>query len=174
MPLRRSYVAATVCLLLGAAACSQTATAPSGPEAQAPAYGLINDLLHATLLTCSSLPAASDTEQIGADGGIVRVGPHVLVVPPGALAEPTTIRGEVVPGRVNSVRFSPEGLRFRRDAVLTMSYSNCSGLGMLLPKKIVYTDEGLNLLAILRSLDLSSQKLVSSPLEHFSRYAVAY
>lgn len=174
MPVRKSYLTVMVGFVLAAAACSSVATAPSEPAAQVPQFGLVDGLLSAVLLKCSPLPAASDTEQIGSEGGVLVVGPHVLVVPPGALAQRTTIRGEVVPGNVNSVRFSPEGLRFAKGAVLTMSYRNCSGLGMLLPKQIVYTDEGLNLLAILRSLDLSSQKLVSAPLEHFSRYAVAY
>jgi hypothetical protein len=171
---RRSLFTVIVGVVLSVAACSGIATAPSEPTATAPSFGLINDLLNATLLKCSSLPAASGTADIGPAGGVVRVGPHTLVIPPGALSRQTTIRGDVVPGSVNSVRFAPEGLRFARNAALTMSYSNCSGLGMLLPKRIVYTDEGLRLLEILRSIDLSGQKLVTAPLEHFSRYAVAY
>ena len=174
MRVRTWFLTVMVSAVLGAAACSGIATAPAEPAAQVPEFGLVSDLLKATLLRCSPLPADSDTKQIGPEGGFLVVGPHVLVIPRGALTQRTTIRGEVVSGNVNSVRFTPEGLKFRRDAVLTMSYRNCSGLGMLLPKKIVYTDEGLKLLEILRSLDLSSQKLVSSPLEHFSRYAVAY
>jgi hypothetical protein len=171
---RRSFVTVMVSAVLGAAACSGITTAPSEPEAQAPSYGLIGNLVSAVLLKCSPLPATSDTRQIGSGGGALVIGPHVLVIPAGALSQTTTIRGEVVSGDVNSVRFYPEGLKFSRSAVLTMSYRNCSGLGMLLPKKIVYTDERLTLLSVLRSLDLSSQKLVSAPLDHFSRYAVAY
>ena len=174
MRVRRSFVTLMLSAVLGAAACSGIATAPSEPAAQAPAYGLVGNLLSAVLLKCSPLPATSDTRQIGSAGGVLVIGPHMLVIPAGALSQNTTIRGEVVSGSVNSVRFYPEGLKFSRSAVLTMSYRNCSGLGMLLPKKIVYTDEGLNLLSILQSLDLSGQKLVTAPLEHFSRYAVAY
>jgi hypothetical protein len=170
----RSFFTVIVAGVLGTAACSGIATAPSEPEAQAPQLGLISNLLSATLLSCSPLPAASGTATIGIEGGVVRVGPHTLVIPPGALATPTAIRGDLVSGSVNSVRFSPEGLRFAKSAALTMSYSNCSGLGMLLPKRIVYTDEGLNLLEILKSIDVSSQRLVTSPLQHFSRYAIAY
>jgi hypothetical protein len=171
---RRSFVTVLAGVILGAAACSGIGTGPSEPEVQAPAFGLLNDLVSATLLKCSVLPAASDAEVIGPAGGVVHAGPHTLVVPAGALAVRTTIRGEVVSDKVNSVRFSPEGLKFARSATLTMSYSNCSGLGMLLPKKIVYTDESLTLLAVLSSLDLSSQKRVTAPLSHFSRYAIAY
>ena len=79
---------------------------------------------------------------------------------------------EQVPGKVNSVRLSPEGLRFARPARLTMSYRNC--LTVLLPKRIVYTTEGLQVLRVLPSLDLDDLGTVSSPLDHFSRYVVAY
>ncbi len=53
-----------------------------------------------------------------------------------------------------------------------MSYKNC--LIVLLPKKIVYTDESLNVLKVLRSLDLFDKRTVTAPIDHFSRYAVAY
>jgi hypothetical protein len=76
-----------------------------------------------------------------------------------------------MPGRTNSVRFSPE-LEFAKSAKLTMSYKNC--LIVLLPKKIVYTDENLNILDVLRSLDLFNKRTVSAPIDHFSRYALAY
>jgi len=55
-----------------------------------------------------------------------------------------------------------------------MSYRNCSGLGMLLPKKIAYTSELLSILELLQSVDLSGEKQVVGKLNHFSRYAVAY
>jgi hypothetical protein len=45
---------------------------------------------------------------------------------------------------------------------------------VLLKKKIVYTDEKLNILEVLRSLDLFGAKTVTAPIDHFSRYAVAY
>lgn len=183
MRARRFYLASLASVVIAAAACSGIATSPSGTEGEVkasstevvetPSFGLLGGL-NALLLQCTPLPASSRTVQIGSEGGYLQVGPHVLVVPPGALKTRTSIRGEVVPGSVNSVRFSPEGLKFKRDAYLTMSYSNCSGLGMLLPKKIVYTDEGLKLLEILLSLDFSQAKLVAAPIGHFSRYAIAY
>ncbi len=83
-----------------------------------------------------------------------------------------TITGEQIPGKTNSVRFSPEGLQFESPAVLTMTYNNCALV--LLQKKIVYTDEKLKVLEVLRSLDLFRSKTVTAPVDHFSRYAVAY
>jgi hypothetical protein len=124
------------------------------------------------LLLCSSQPYDSDTEVVGPEGGILNVGSHQLVIPRGALSRPVKITGEQVSGKTNSVRFSPEGLQFERPAVLTMTYSNCALV--LLQKKIVYTDEQLKVLEVLRSLDLFRGKTVSAPIDHFSRYAVAY
>jgi hypothetical protein len=82
------------------------------------------------------------------------------------------ITAEQVPGSTNSVRFSPEGLQFKKAAALTMSYDNCAVV--LVQKKIVYTDENLKILEVLRSLDLFRSKTVTAPIDHFSRYALAY
>jgi hypothetical protein len=38
----------------------------------------------------------------------------------------------------------------------------------------VYTDENLKILEVLRSLDLFGKRTVTAPIDHFSRYAVAY
>ena len=64
------------------------------------------------LLTCRALPYASTTRTIGRDGGVVVVGQYSLKIPAGALKNNVQIRAEQVSGRVNSVRFSPEGLKF--------------------------------------------------------------
>jgi hypothetical protein len=70
------------------------------------------------------------------------------------------------------VRFGPEGLTFARAAQLTMSYDNC--LTVPAPKNIVYTNDGLKVLELLQSVDRAQTKTVTSPIDHFSRYAVAY
>jgi hypothetical protein len=101
------------------------------------------------------------------------VGNHKLVIPQGALRTWFTIKAEQTTGSVNSVRFHPQGLHFDEPAKLTLSYENCSQL-IPLPKKIVYTTEKLKLLEILLSLDLFEQKSVTAPIDHFSRYAIAY
>lgn len=124
------------------------------------------------LLTCRALPYASTTRTIGRDGGVIVVGQYSLKIPAGALKNNVQIRAEQVSGRVNSVRFSPEGLKFATPATLTMGYRNCTLV--LLPKRIVYTSELLKVLDILRTRDLFGDKSVTAPIDHFSRYAVAY
>jgi hypothetical protein len=147
----------------------------TGPSASPVDASLIGDVVRATgLLQCTPLPYASDAQVIGPEGGTLHLGPHVLRIPRGALSQPVLIRGEAPTDDVNSVRFFPEGLRFARPASLTMSYQNCNLLGRLLPKRIAYTTERLQILSYLLSLDNILRKTVTGRIEHFSRYAVAW
>jgi hypothetical protein len=124
------------------------------------------------LLTCSQQRYVAVTRTIGPDGGTIRVGDHQLEIPANALSKRVTITAEQMQGSTNSVRFSPEGLQFEKPARLTLSYRNC--VVMLLPKSIVYTTENLKILEVFRSLDLFGKRQVTAPIDHFSRYAVAY
>jgi hypothetical protein len=135
--------------------------------------GVVRGLLDVTgLLDCSEQSYAVTRETIGPWGGSIKVGNHVLVIPRGALSRYVTIKAEQIQGSTNSVRFTPEGLRFAKPAALTMSYDNCRNVE--LPKAIVYTTEGLEVLEVLWSLDLLRWMKVTAPIDHFSRYAVAY
>lgn len=135
--------------------------------------GVVGEVLKVTdLLTCTPQPYQLVRKTIGYEGGTITVGNHTLVIPRGALRENTTITAEQMSGRTNSVRFSPEGLQFEQPAGLVMNYKNC--LLVVLPKRVVYTDENLKILEVLRSLDLFRSKTVAAPIDHFSRYAVAY
>jgi hypothetical protein len=143
--------------------------------APAPEASFVGDLLRRTgLLSCRPLPYDSTATTIGALGGSLRVGPHVLVVPPGALAGPVRITAVLPRDTVNAVRFSPQGLTFLRPASLTMSYANCNLLGLLLPKRIAYTTERYRILEYLLSIDNLLSKQVTGRLKHFSQYAVAW
>jgi len=134
--------------------------------------GILSTLQDLHLLSCSPQPYASRTQVVGVNGGTIYVGTHKLVIPAGALTRSYTIRAEQVTNRVNSVRFSPDGLRFAKPAKLTLSYSNCSPLLVL--KRIVYTDELLRILELIPSLDDIRTKTVTGDIRHFSRYAVAW
>jgi hypothetical protein len=130
----------------------------------------VDGLLH--LLTCSALPDDKATQWIGPNGGTIRFGANQLSIPRGALKSYVQITAEQVSGDVNSVRFSPEGLKFGKPATLTMGYSNCEQVRA--PKQIVYTDEALKVLEVLKSKDSARGETVSAPVNHFSRYAVSW
>jgi hypothetical protein len=141
----------------------------------APDASLIGDLLRRVgLLKCTPLPSDSTSATIGPLGGVLRVGPHSLLVPPGALTAPVRITALQSRDTVNAVRFKPEGLTFRYPASLTMSYANCNLLGILLPKRIAYTTDQYRILEYLLSLDNLGARQVTGRLKHFSQYAVAW
>src|SRR5882672_7010525 len=170
--IRFLMVALVVCVI---ASCSDRAPTAPAPV-PAPDASLIGDLLRPTgLLKCSPLPAASATQTIGPGGGSITVGPHVLWIPPGALAAPTSITARIVTGQgVNAIAFQPEGLRFQTAAALTMSYANCSLLGKLLPKRIAYTSNLLQILEYLLSVDNLFSKKVTGKVTHFSEYVISW
>ncbi|HEX9582726.1 MAG TPA: hypothetical protein VF970_16605 [Gemmatimonadales bacterium] len=160
--------------LLAVASCVDDRTVSGPDQVPSPDYGLLGGLLKPTgLLDCKPLPYASASQTIGPDGGILRIGPHQLVVPRGALSERVTITGEAPTGSVRAVEFRPEGLQFDRAAYLTMSYDGCKLLGLLLPKRIAYVEK-LNILYFLVSVDDLLNQQVTGRLEHFSSYAVAW
>ena len=70
--------------------------------------------------------------------------------------------------------FQPEGLTFRTPAALTMSYANCEGLGVLLPKQIAYTNDLLQILSFITSIDDIFTNKVTGQVNHFSEYVLAW
>lgn len=153
-------------------------TSPIAPPAVGPLQpsGLLGGGSLTGLLYCSPLPYDSTTQTIGSNGGTISVGPHTLTIPAGALSQNVAITAEAPSDSVNSVRLLPEGLTFAvgKPARLTLSYSNCSLLGRLVPKRIAHTTDLLELLDLLPSIDDLWRQRVSAPLEHFSRYAVSW
>jgi len=166
--LRRAALVITAAVLVG---CGES---PLGP-APAPQADLIGSLLQATgLLGCTPMPTATATQTVGPAGGVIRIGPHALSIPAGALDAPVTIKATAPSDKVNRVQFQPEGLVFRRSAALTMSYANCNLLGQILPKRIAYTSDALAILSYVLSLDNLFAKNVTGKLNHFSNYAIAW
>lgn len=181
-PRKCSVLFLAAVLSAGVSCTSDDALGPSLPSDQssmqvrADSAALLGELLdglkNLNLLSCAPQSYAVTTQVVGSGGGTITVGTHRLTIPAGALGRSFTIRAEQVPDRVNSVRFSPEGLTFAKPAKLTMSYSNCSPV--LLLKRVVYTNEQLLILELLPSLDDLRNKTVTGDIRHFSRYAVAW
>jgi hypothetical protein len=184
-----SSVLVALALVLTVASCSDDA--PTAPTAVAPVSGdsanllglipipildpildpVLNPLVDG-LLACPVYSTSSASRTIGPDGGVLTVGRHSLVVPRGALSSSVRITATVPAGKHTMIHFEPEGLQFAKPTALTMSYSHCGLLGWLTPA-IVYVDDDRNILEILPSLGNIFTRTVSSPLDHFSNYALA-
>jgi hypothetical protein len=170
----RSLVRATTLALLAGCGGDAPITSPADGPSLRPAtiVGAVVGSVEANLLSCSPEPHRISQRTIGPQGGTLDLGAHRLAIPAGALKDRVLITGEVVSGTTNSVRLLPEGLTFRRPATLTLDYANCVTIDVL--KKVVYTDENLRVLEILKSEDAPGGSRVSAPIDHFSRYAVAW
>lgn len=176
----------TAALMLGlaiaaAAGCTSdhTPLSPAATEvASTPDASLLGGLLGGVtstttgLLSCKVWSTTTASATIGSGGGVVRVGRHSLVVPPGALSSPTTITATAPRGNTVLVEFEPKGLKFDRPTALTLSYRDCGLLGGLL-LNVVYVDGNQRVLETLPSLNNLLNMTVTGRVDHFSGYALA-
>lgn len=179
----RKFVSLCSPLLLAAVlACAPDAPTQPSPS---PTLDLVSDIggvvsggddfvggaLHG-LLSCSSSRSYSSSASIGPAGGALRVGPHTLFVPRGALRRTVRISADAPAGDIVQVHFEPEGLQFARPTYLTMSYAQCGLVnGLLL--KVVYIDEDRSILETLLSVPNVLNRTVTGRVSHFSNYALA-
>jgi hypothetical protein len=181
--MRRSLAAALTAITLVGCSLGDTPTSPPMTAPAAPSNALLGSLLNpivnpllnlvgTVLVSCEALPEQSTSKVIGRRGGKIDIGPHSISIPAGALSRDTRITAQLPGDRASSVRLSPEGLKFNKPATLSLSYAHCRQL-LPLPMRIVYTTDDLAILQLLRSRDDRRGKMVSAPLDHFSRYAVA-
>lgn len=166
---------------IGLASCAgvDTPTSPAQqPAGLATAQPSANPRLLAPLLNglvgCNQQQYGIASRVIGPLGGSIQVNGHVLVIPPGALAQNVLITAEAPNDNYASVRFQPEGLRFAKQARLTLDYSFCPIGRLNLLKRVAYTSDSLDILSYLLSTDDLLRMQVSARLDHFSRYAVAW
>jgi hypothetical protein len=170
---RPRYFLNTILGVVIAAGCSSTPSEPVREQPQAQA-GLVHGLLFAN---CPNPPQFDVRKSFGSAGGTLRMGPHTLVIPTGALSKTVEIRARTSNsgrGKGNGIEFQPEGLRFSKSVRLTISTANCTGLGLLNLPLIVYTDDLWNILELQLSVPNLFDKEVTGFISHFSRYAVAY
>jgi len=183
-----AFAALIGALAFGLTACSSD-VAPAAPRAPHRSAGIDSpgpqalDLLvdpggtlagflsNLTLYTCSTPSFGSVTQSVGPAGGTIKVGPHSLVIPPGALDRTVAITASTSAASHVRVDFRPEGLRFATPATLRLSYAHCPGAPRL--PKVVYVDDLLSILELLPSLNDLGNERVAARLRHFSGYAIA-
>src|SRR2546425_12399169 len=126
-------------LVIAAAALLGCGEPPLGPVPPPPQASLIGSLLQAAgLLGCTPMPTATATQTVGPAGGGVRIGPHALSIPAGALNTPVTITATAPSDNANRVRFQPGGHVFQRAPTLTTRYAHCNLLGKDQPQPGAY------------------------------------
>jgi hypothetical protein len=168
-PFHLFFVAVALILM----SCGVDQLAPTEPP-QASAELRRKHLEQAWLLACDPLPADSTTQTIGPAGGVIDVGPHRLVVPADALGEEVVITAVMPSDTVARLQLLPEGLTFAHRPKLELSYAHCSGAWIPVPRRVVYLDPELNIVELLESVTDIFERKVSTRLDHFSDYAVAW
>jgi hypothetical protein len=133
---------------------------------------VVDGTLGLLLNSCRALPYAATVKIVGPAGGTLRVGPHTLTIPAGALARSTVITAESPSGTVAMVELQPHGLRFAKPVSLTLSHAHCATAAAA-TEQVAYVDDDLRILEW-PTLRASSGDAVSVWLEHFSGYVVAY
>lgn len=124
------------------------------------------------LLMCEPLKYAADTKIIGPAGGDIKIGPHELRIPPGALSEYTVITGEQPVSTNAGVMLSPHGLYFLEEPTLVLSYNHCFRPSDR-PYRIAYVGEDGQILEWTSSYDVKRTGELFGWIWHFSMYEVA-
>lgn len=119
-------------------------------------------------LDCPTDGYGSVKQTVGRSGGTIKIGPHTLRIPAGALSSTTEITASAPKGKSIEVQFQPEGLKFQKKADLTLSYKECSIL--VLDPKVVYVDDNQNLLEVLLTFPDLDARTATGKLDHFSGY----
>jgi hypothetical protein len=120
-------------------------------------------------VACVVSDQSSGVAQIGPSGGVLYVGPHRLIVPPGALTQTVELSGVVQPGPILAIQFYPEGLQFQKPAGLVLDVSGCGGP----VPDVTYIDEQGGLQEHIRAMYSTWWHTIAAPLDHFSLYAWA-
>lgn len=185
-----AFAALIGALVLGLNGCStDVPSAPEAPAITAPTEppadllgldlggvvsgvtGTVSSVLNLVLFPCQTPSYGSVTQTVGWYGGTIKVGPHSLYIPPGALSGPVAITATASAGKQVKVDFQPHGLRFQEPATLTLSYSHCASE----PERptIVYVDDSLTILEQFTTYNDRYRDRVVGRIDHFSGYAFA-
>ena len=133
----------------------------------------------AEFLRCEPLKPKTERKVVGPKGGELQIGPHLLVIPQGALSQEVAISGRTGGGPAVDVQFEPHGLQFAEPVTLTLSYKHC-----ILPSDptlevgyygTVGSGDGLGSRRVLElppSLQDKDGDQVSALTDHFSGYAL--
>jgi hypothetical protein len=183
--MRRRFGLIPLLLALGACSVSDS-TAPRGASAQA-GYdwtggdthdghlvpgsvgnaGLAPATGQQTALACAVPAPLYGQAAIGPNGGELDVGPHRLIVPPGALTETVVLSGTVPAGNSILIDFAPHGLQFKKPAGLILDASSCGNV-----PNVLYLDEQGNIAERITATFSNWWHTIAAPLDHFSTYMI--
>jgi len=124
----------------------------------------------AGLIGCTPRDPQYGTATIGSNGGELVIGPHRLIIPPGALQQTVEVSGTIVEDSPNPrIDLEPHGLQFKKPAGLILDASNCTDV-----PDIVYINEIGVVSDPILAVYSNWWHTIAAPINHFSGYMVAF
>jgi hypothetical protein len=120
-------------------------------------------------MACTPRDPQYGTAVIGPSGGELVVGPHRLIVPPGALTRTIEISGTATEDGTPTIYLEPHGLQFKKPAGLILDASNCIDV-----PDVVYIDELGVAAEPIPAVYSTWWHTIAAPIDHFSGYEVAF
>jgi hypothetical protein len=158
-----------------ASACADLTSTPTRSIRQDPSRSIGQAGLPATtgnfkgkVLNCVPKEPSSGSALIGPAGGDLIIGPHRLIVPPGALTKPVVISGRVPADESFKIDLEPHGLEFKKPAGLILDAAGCSSV-----PTIVYLIDDIVASDPVAAVYSHFWHTIAAPIWHFSRYAIA-
>jgi hypothetical protein len=167
----RSSVLATIALAALAASCAEPQRSPTDIAVEASASA-------STLLLCPASESRRARATVGYLGGVVSVGGHAIVLPQGAVLQPTEITVTVPASRYLEVDIRADdrdSFQFRQPAVVVIDYSRCdSGRTKNRALTAWHIDTGTRaLLEHMGGVDDKLSRTVTFTTPHLSGFALA-
>ena len=167
-------------ITLAAAACADSATAPTQRDSSLHRLSVTESDLSEQLLVCPTDTFRSARGTIGLLGGVIAAGGSSITIPAGAVVQPTAFEVEVPASRYMEVEIHAVGQEhyyFLVPALITIDYSRCpSGAippGVLLTGVHISSDTK-SILDIMGGVNDPLLKQLTFPTGHLSGYAIAY
>lgn len=120
-----------------------------------------------TALACNVPSPLQGSAVIGPSGGTLDIGPHRLIIPPGALTQELPISGTIrsANGGVE-IDFEPTGTQFKKPAGLIFDASSCGSV----PDAVYLNPIGTN--ELIPAIYSNWWHTIAAPIEHFSIYLI--
>ena len=154
-------------------ACASDPTSPTPSRMASELRGGLPSAHAASARGCQTHVASTDSGVFGPQGGTLRFGTSMLIIPAGALRDTVTISATIPEGDSSRVEFRPQGLQFMKAAGLLLDTSGCS-LGDAVAPTVVYLSEDGAILETIPAVYDPHWHTIAAPIHHFSGYAIAF
>ena len=179
LPAHLKATAAAATLVL--AACSDAPTRPTASVtlAESPASFARQADGTSALLSCGVATPVTQSAVIGPKGGSIVTSGATLVIPGGAVTEPTTFTVSVPATPYVEVDVRAEGhdhFEFKHPVFITLSYARCddASIGTKALKAVWIDTQSREVLDVMNAVDVRKDKEIKLLTDHLSGYAVAY